>query len=275
MSRVGSVSGTMAVVDASFLEEWQAFRRGREKGLTRPDGFLSITGLHWLDAEPQRFDGVPGSWSLGPDGVVVELGDAESLTVDAGAIADVVTRIEKGHHVLGPIDEHGIWARAGEVRIEVADRDGAVLLRPRDPAHRLRHDHQPTPVYPPSMEWVATATFTPRASHPAPDDTIGEVAFDLGGRQVTLAAFDDHGGLWLVFSDATSGRTTYPAGRQLYVDPPGGDGSVVLDFNRTINLPCAYTDFTTCPVPPPQNRMPFAVEAGEQDPKRSVAAAQE
>jgi len=249
-----------------FLGEWEAFRRGREKGLTRPDGFLSITGLYWLDADPQRFEGVPGAWWLGPEGVEVELGEAESLVVDAGAIADVVTQIESGHHVLGPADEDGIWTRAGDVRIEVANRDGSVLLRPRDPEHRLRHDHRPTPVYPASVEWVATATFTPHASLPAADDTIGEIAFTVDGRPVTLSAFDDYGGLWLVFSDATSGRTTYGAGRQLYVDPPAADGSVVLDFNRTINLPCAYTEFTTCPVPLPQNRLSVAIEAGEKIP---------
>ena len=71
-----------------------------------------------------------------------------------------------------------------------------------------------------------------------------------------------------MFSDATSGTTTYPAGRQLYAPAPAADGTVVLDFNRTINLPCAYTDFTTCPVPPPQNRLPFAIEAGEQTRRR-------
>jgi uncharacterized protein (DUF1684 family) len=72
--------------------------------------------------------------------------------------------------------------------------------------------------------------------------------------------------LWLVFADATTGTTTYGAGRQLYAPPPSPDGSVVLDFNRTTNLPCAYTDFTTCPVPLPQNRMQVAIEAGEQIP---------
>ena len=44
------------------------------------------------------------------------------------------------------------------------------------------------------------------------------------------------------------------------------DGAVVLDFNRATNLPCAYTSFTTCPIPPAQNRMQVAIEAGERLP---------
>jgi len=43
-------------------------------------------------------------------------------------------------------------------------------------------------------------------------------------------------------------------------------GAVTLDFNRAVNLPCAYTEFATCPLPPPENRLPVAVEAGEMIP---------
>lgn len=47
---------------------------------------------------------------------------------------------------------------------------------------------------------------------------------------------------------------------------PDAQGRVVLDFNRATNLPCAYTDLATCPLPPAENRLPAAVEAGEQIP---------
>ncbi len=248
-----------------FLGKWDAWRSAHEDVVTNPHGFLSITGLYWLDSTPQRFDGAPGAWWIGPGGVEVEVGDFESLTLDGEEI--------RGHHVLGAVDESGVRAQAGELQIEVASRDGAVLLRPRDPGHELLRQHRPTLNYPPSPDWVVPATFT-RYERPT-DDSIGEVAFAIADQPATLVAFDDNGGLWLVFSDATAGLTTYPAGRQLYAPAPAADGSVLLDFNRTINLPCAYTDFTTCPVPLPQNRLPFPIEAGEQNPKKSVAAAQE
>src|SRR5206468_12716298 len=65
-------------------------------------------------------------------------------------------------------------------------------------------------------------------------------------------------------SDLTAGKETYPAGRFLYSAMPR-DGEVVLDFNKAYSPPCAFTDYATCPLPPPQNRLPVRVEAGEKD----------
>ena len=67
----------------------------------------------------------------------------------------------------------------------------------------------------------------------------------------------------LDFRDETNGDTTYVGGRFLVVDMPK-DGKVIVDFNRAYNPPCAYTDFATCPLPPPENRLPIRIEAGEK-----------
>ena len=64
------------------------------------------------------------------------------------------------------------------------------------------------------------------------------------------------------------GVTTYPANRQLVTPARSPEGEVRIDFNRAHNMPCAYTDFATCPLPPAANTLPFAVEAGEQVPAR-------
>jgi uncharacterized protein (DUF1684 family) len=69
---------------------------------------------------------------------------------------------------------------------------------------------------------------------------------------------------FLVFGDATNGHETYGGGRFVYVDAPGEDGRTVIDFNRAYNPPCVFTPYATCPLPPPQNRLPFGVEAGEK-----------
>jgi uncharacterized protein (DUF1684 family) len=73
-------------------------------------------------------------------------------------------------------------------------------------------------------------------------------------------------GFEVIFRDETSGVSTYAACRTLRIGAPGPDGTVVIDFNRATNLPCAYTEFATCPLPPPENRLPIAIEAGEQIP---------
>ena len=258
------------VDDATFLGEWRAWHAAREERLVSPYGFLSITGLHWIDGTPQRIEGVPGVWSVGPDGVEVDVAAGEVLTLDGRELV--------GHEVIGQVDDAGILVGAGELRVEVATRGGSVLLRPRDPAHPLRTAHKETPTFPPSPDWRVEAKFFPyievertdieiqNLTTGAVEDAVGEVAFDVDGQPQRLVALDDGGGLWLLFSDATSGETTYGAGRQLYAPSPSDDGTVVLDFNRATNLPCAYTVFTTCPIPPPQNRLTVAIPAGEKVP---------
>jgi hypothetical protein len=74
--------------------------------------------------------------------------------------------------------------------------------------------------------------------------------------------------LFFILRDSTSESTTYPGGRFLHTGLPdhGLDkpGSLILDFNRLENPPCAYTVYATCPLPPDMNKLPVAVEAGER-----------
>ena len=52
--------------------------------------------------------------------------------------------------------------------------------------------------------------------------------------------------------------------RFLYAERPR-DGKIVLDFNRAVNPPCAFTPFATCPLPPPKNQFPVRMAAGEKN----------
>jgi uncharacterized protein (DUF1684 family) len=72
------------------------------------------------------------------------------------------------------------------------------------------------------------------------------------------------GKLWFIFKDGTSGKETYPSARFLQAEAPK-DGSVVVDFNKAYNPPCAFNPFTTCPMPPKENRLKIRVEAGEKN----------
>jgi uncharacterized protein len=91
----------------------------------------------------------------------------------------------------------------------------------------------------------------------------GEVEFELEGRTVRLVALDAGKRLWFVFRDGTAGTETYST-RFLYADKAGARGVVTLDFNRAYNPPCAYNPYTTCPLPPPENRLEIAIPAGEK-----------
>ena len=103
---------------------------------------------------------------------------------------------------------------------------------------------------------------------------VGRAQFTVAGQAASLALywFEGYGGgLWLPFSDATSGTDTYGGGRYLYDSIKGADlgisgSEIMLDFNFAYNPSCAYDDRWSCPLSPAENRLPFAVPAGERMP---------
>ncbi|MFE1349273.1 DUF1684 domain-containing protein [Streptomyces sp. NPDC058757] len=274
-AHTGTGTDTDGVPDPEvFAAEWEEWHRDRDARLASEHGFLAVTGLHWLSAEPRVLPGVPGTWSTGPDGVVVELDEGTEFVVDGTAV--------RGRHLFGVVPERGgvdaVW---GDTVIEVAKRGGHDIVRPRHPDHPLRVAFTGTPAYAPDPNWVVTGRYEafpePRPTTVGASveglrhvyDAPGRVVFRLDGRELSLTAFNgqEPGALTVLFTDATSGVTTYAANRHLGLAAPGPDGTVRIDFNRATNLPCAYTDFATCPLPPAENRLPVAVEAGEKIPR--------
>ncbi|BBA96219.1 hypothetical protein RVR_1417 [Actinacidiphila reveromycinica] len=265
---------------AAFARQWAEWHTAHERVLAAPHGFLAITSLRWLDATPTRFPDAPGAWSTTEEGVVVELDDGEELALDGQAL--------RGRHVFGVIPERdGLFPTAGDAVVEVAKRGGHDILRPRHPDNDLLRDFTGTPAYDPDPRWVRTGRFLPFDA-PRPTtvgavveglqhvyDAPGEVEFELDGTTHRLTAFNGRapGSLLVLFTDATSGVTTYAANRSLSLAAPDADGRVLVDFNRAANLPCAYTDLATCPLPPAGNRLPVAVEAGEKTPTSPTHAA--
>ena len=92
----------------------------------------------------------------------------------------------------------------------------------------------------------------------------GTLEFEAHGQSLSLEAYRSKDEFFIVFADGTTGDTTYPAGRYLAADLPGPDGSTVLDFNKAYNPPCVFSEYATCPLATPRNRLPVAVEAGEK-----------
>ena len=94
----------------------------------------------------------------------------------------------------------------------------------------------------------------------------GKLQFTYQGKPYSLDVIDEgEEQLFITFGDATSGATTYSAGRFIYINKPDAKGNIFIDFNQAFNPPCAFTKFATCPLPPPQNSLPFAITAGEKN----------
>ncbi|WP_336205331.1 DUF1684 domain-containing protein [Nonomuraea sp. LPB2021202275-12-8] len=265
---------TAQVTDTvAYVHEWHDWHQRHEAALADPHGFLAVTNLHWLTPEPQRLPDAPGEWSTGDEGVVVALGEGEELVVDGTPV--------RGRHVFGVLPERGgVNATWGEAVIEVAKRGGHDIVRPRHPDHPPRVAYAGTPAFPPASRWLVAGRYVP-FDEPRPTtvgaavdglrhvyDAPGRIEFELDGRALSLTVFAGHapGSLIALFTDATSGVSTYAANRVLQLGTPDADGGVLVDFNRATNLPCAYTDFATCPLPPAENRLPVAIEAGEKIP---------
>jgi uncharacterized protein (DUF1684 family) len=96
------------------------------------------------------------------------------------------------------------------------------------------------------------------------ETVAGYLEFKLRGKTRRLDALADPGQpLFVIFSDRTGESATYPPGRFLEVALPQ-NGKTVVDFNKAYNPPCAFSAFTTCPLPPPQNVLKASVAAGEK-----------
>jgi uncharacterized protein (DUF1684 family) len=98
------------------------------------------------------------------------------------------------------------------------------------------------------------------------EESPGWVEFTLEGRPYRLRPIYEETAngrtLYFLFKDATNKTKTYQAGRMLNT-PLAAHGTVDLDFNRSYTPPCAFTPYATCPLPPKENRLPIAIEAGE------------
>ncbi|MFC0672943.1 DUF1684 domain-containing protein [Brachybacterium hainanense] len=260
-----------------FARDWHAWHEAHEARRSDPLGFLAVTGLFWLGPEPLDLPGAPGVWRLGAHGPEVDLAPGEQLVLGE--------KVLSGRHAFGPITSGAGIAVAfgdGEVQgsVEIADRGGRIILRPRRSDAPYLVAYEGTPAYPADARWRVPARFI--AQEAPRSATVGSVVdglehvfsspgsleFEIDGALHRLTAFaaGDQGALQVLFRDGTSGVTTYAASRSLAVPAPDEDGATVLDFNRAVNLPCAYTDHATCPLPPAENRLPVAVEAGEQVP---------
>lgn len=96
--------------------------------------------------------------------------------------------------------------------------------------------------------------------------------FTLDGIAYTLATILESPtdtDFFMIFKDKTNGKETYGMRYLLcsvpesWTNPSSQDNRVVLDFNRSYNPPCSFTDYAACPVPPAQNSLPIRIEAGE------------
>ena len=264
------------------LAALNTFRADREVTLKRDTGWLTVAGLHFLNQGDNRVGSDPANdivldFASVPKhvGVITVNGTAVRIRAAEGQtllINDVVKTESELH---GAFDKQPVdTLQFGPVSFFVHYSGPRLALRVRDQASALRTNFRGLRWYEPNPSYRTVGTFQPYAEKKVvqipnilgdiePFNAIGTVTFELAGVRHTMEAWGNPKSLWFVFRDQTSGRETYPSARFLYT-PPVEDGKVVIDFNFAQNPPCAYNPYTTCPLPPAQNRLAIAIEAGEK-----------
>lgn len=262
-------------------ESWQRWTEARAAAACAPHGPLALTGTHWLGPDPERIPGLPGEWwaaggavrlrATARDGILPEPGRSPE---DSGAPGP--GGVLEGETSLRPdTDPAPQRATHGDLRLVPIEREGELALRVFDPEAPARKAFAGIDTYPYAPDWAVPATYTPfegggqsptvpnADGRERPLALTGQITFTLGGDVYALAVSTAARGLSAVLADTTSGHETYRF-RFVTLPVPDADGRTVLDLNRAHLPPCAFADHFVCPFPPPGNRLPLAVEAGER-----------
>ena len=283
---LGAASAPAADPDPVYQRELAAWRARADAGLRRERGWLSIIGRWELEPGETRIGAGPRNDVVLPKQLApqtlgsIHVFDGKArLVLAPGQTMQVVEKNEPGaaftERALLPGDEHIEWVTAGRLSLQIVKRDdGRFVLRAADRDAPIRKTFAGRKWYEPQGDYRVPARFVsqPKGTQIPIANVRGEISyenvagyleFSLRGETLRLDALDDDGNLFVIFRDATSAKTTYPAGRFLYITKPA-DGAWAVDFNKAYNPPCAFSAYTTCPLPPPQNWMKSAVQAGER-----------
>lgn len=263
------LSGVALASANTYTAEIESARTARVQHLTKPDGWLSLIGLHFLK---------PGENTIGSaadNAIVIPKLPAHFHTLTLAA--DGKVRLGTQELKVESENTRPTVVSSGSVSFFVVERGGKYALRVKDSDSDRRTHFLGLDYFPVDPKWRIEAKWIPFEKpqevpilniigNVSNEKIPGKAVFDHDGKTIELIPIIEGPSepLFFVISDATSGKTTYSAARFLYAWRPGPDGKIILDFNLAYNPPCAFTPFATCPLPPPQNRMTFAITAGEK-----------
>ena len=291
----------------TFRREWEQWHRQREAYMTEPYGWLSLVSIDWLsDGADVQLDNFPGLWHQTGDTVVYTPAEGAQIVND-GTVLDGPKHVSvpgEGDFNL----EDFSYGRLRAQLIKRIGSDRKFAVRVRDPHSHGIKEFQGIPSFEPSQRWVLPAHYEAAEQYQdvtveAVDEglthnetTIGTLHVTIEGRDYALAVFQAHNddsaqtrvnpetgqteylnnranienSGHFYFRDSTSGKESYGGARVVGFSLEEPDTISYVDFNRSMNLPCAFTTFCTCPLAPPQNTLAIPVLAGEKTPRVSA-----
>ena len=273
---------------SAYTAEIEKWRSEREAIVSATNGWLSVAALFFLKEGRNTFGSLSSNDLVLPTSAPARAGwfdvrqgrvfanvnsgvDAtfDQRKVQTGAEIELKETADLGGRqalVLGPLT---LFVHLSGERLAIRMLDAGSALRrnfkgltwfPIDAAYRVDARFVPFEA-PKSVEVPNILGDLERFTSP------GTLNFTLNGEEHRLQPFQvgkaREPRFFIVFRDLTSGKETYEAARFVYAPMPE-DGTTVIDFNRAYNPPCAYNPFTTCPLPPPSNRLNLRILAGEK-----------
>ena len=271
----------------TYLSEVEQWSSGRIDALKQANGWLNLEGLFWLKKGINRFGSASendlvydnaafpkhlGDYIYENGKVYWKDGITEKITIKDNA-GLVITNDETLN--LLTATEGAYTSQWKDFVWIVIQREDKVGVRFRNLKAKTLLEFKGIERFPVAAKWRIKAKVIPQNQNPLMIMNVlgqntaqkhgGQLVFDIEGKTYRLDAIDEGGiRLFVTFADATSGKTTYGSGRFIELDKPDADGYTYIDFNKAYNPPCAFTEFATCPLPPPQNRLTIAIPAGEK-----------
>lgn len=261
------------------IEEW---RHNRHAKLLRPDSWLTLVGLEWLeDGENRvgsaadndiRLTGGPDYWGS----IYLENNRLRFVGIaDNGVTIDGEPLVEAD--LVPDTEGEPTTIKAGTLGFYVIFR-GSFALRVKDSQAKALLNFTGVENYSTDESWRINGRFM-RAEEGATIEIVnvlgqisespvfGTFEFERDGKTHSIVGLgtEESENVWFIFADHTNGHGTYGAGRFLYSDAMPADGRLTVDFNKAYNPPCVFNPYSTCPLPPQRNRMDLMVTAGERD----------
>jgi uncharacterized protein (DUF1684 family) len=273
-----------AELPSDYLEELEKWKQNRVESLKDSTGWMRLAGMYWLEPGENRFGSGEEMDIQFPEGTIHE--EAGTFIYDEGTVR---MRVEPGviiTHGQQPVTDMVIFDSSNDApRLEhgsllwfVIARGDLVGIRLYNKENEKVDQFTGFESYPVDTNWVRKARYIPKpeGSSITVVNVLGQemqepspatLEFSWDGEIYSLDAIDSDDDMFLIVGDETNQTETYQAGRYLYVQfPENGSEFTQLDFNKLYNPPCAYNLFTTCQLPPPQNRLGLAIPVGEKRP---------
>lgn len=262
------------------IKEWHEHRVER---LTSESGWLTLVGLYWLHEGKNSFGSAERNDLVFPANAPEKIGYFElrghsvrvfvkpglSVTIEGERAAEAALKSD--------ISDSVTVMKNGTLSWYLIEREGRLGIRVKDSASKTRTAFRGIDTFGIDPAWRVPAKLR-RSANPdtievptvlgneAKEISPGHLVFKIDGLEYQLAPLttSDPEELFVIFGDETNGVETHGGGRFVYIDAPDASGMTFIDFNKAYNPPCAFNEFSTCPLPPPGNILPIEIRAGEK-----------